>query len=136
MGITHYDLEHYPYAKKLSTLENTTDPNKRDEAIIVHQYVGYTAIRFPDKIRVYRGVNSPSAKVRPGDFVTFDRDYASSYKRGKFGAVISAILPSNDLYMIKFDTGRTELLYWPAGTALKHTIDSIPSFKKFWIDNH
>ena len=40
---------------------------------------GYKMDRFPSKVKVYRGAHSPTAKIRPGDYVTFDKEYASNY---------------------------------------------------------
>ena len=71
------------------------------------------------------------AKIRPGDFVTFDKDYARGYTRGKFGTVHKDILSSKDLVVYKMEPERDELVYWPEGHQIKK-VENIPTFKEFW----
>jgi hypothetical protein len=83
-------------------------------------------------VKVWRGTNSPHNKIRPGDFVTFDRDYAEGYVTGKFGAIVKAILPSKDLKVYKMEPDSSEMVYWPHGHSIKKFTGHVPTFKEFW----
>jgi hypothetical protein len=130
MGNTYYSDD---TIRGLKTLSELVDDGKLDdhERLFLHHYAGYKTNQFPEKVKIWRGTNSPLSKVRPGDFVTFDREYARSYIRGKFGAIIHDVLPSKDLKVYKYDSGRSELVYWPEGHQIKQ-IENVPSFKEFW----
>lgn len=122
-----------PRLSELVRQESSSTEAYNDNLMITH-YVGQSATKFPDQVVVYRGVNSNVADIRPGDFVTLDRDYARSYIRGKFGMIKSTKLNSADLFVIRADPGGTGLLYWPEGHSIK-TIDDVPSFRDFWLTN-
>jgi hypothetical protein len=130
MGETMYDVSTTNRNPKLSSFvkKDMTD----DYAIsFLHHYAGTRAEKFPDKVKIYRGTNSPTSVVRKGDFVSFDREYARGYIRGKFGALISDTLPSDELRVYKIDIGRSELVYWPDGHQIK-SVTNVPTFREFW----
>src|ERR1035437_5564867 len=62
---------------------NTNNPND-----YINTFLRYNApegaTKFPDKVMVYRGTPSPLSKIRPGDFLNLDKDYARDYMRGKY----------------------------------------------------
>jgi hypothetical protein len=138
----HYKLAHgetmYTEPKdspRLNALIRNSDHRSAYEHnMMLDYYVGHNAVKFPDTIRVYRGVNSNVADIRPGDYVTLDRDYARSYVRGKFGMIKTAILNTADLYLMRADPGGTGLLYWPPGHQIKD-VEQVPSFRDFWLAN-
>lgn len=137
MGETVYSLER-GLTGKLSNIKrkSPSDKNDIDQLCInmfIDKYAGYNALQFQDKIKVYRGTNNPLVKIRPGDYVTFDKDYASSYIRGKFGTIISDILYSKDLLVDRIEINHTELIYWPEGHQIKKYNGHIPTFKEFWM---
>ena len=112
---------------------NTYDNIKQHSVnLFIQHYAGYNVDKFPEKVKIYRGVNSPAAKVRPGDYVTFDKGYAMAYMQGKFGSIIHDVLSSRDLYVYKVEIDRTELVYWPAGHKIQKYEGDIPTFKDFW----
>lgn len=69
----------------------------------------------PKTIKVYRGTSNPNSKIRPGDYVTPDRDYARHYVRGNAGVIIGDVVPVQDLIISKipYDFGAVELVYYP-----------------------
>lgn len=130
MGETWYDTD---MIGKLPILSNLTD--KTDDAterIFVQRYVGYKTGKFPDMVKVWRGTNSPLNKIKPGDFITFDPDYAASYMRGKFGTKIKDILPAKDIRVYRMDVNNSEMVYWPEGHSIKKYFGEVPNFKDFW----
>ena len=129
MGQTMYDEKYIGNSPRLSDL--STDHNNVQETLFIHHLSGWNAKKFPDKVKVYRGTNSPLAKIRPGDFVSFDKDYARTYTKSKFGTVQQDILLAKDLRVFKMDPERDEMIYWPEGHAIKQVTD-IPTFKEFW----
>lgn len=66
-------------------------------------------------LKVYRGTSNPHAVIRPGDFVTPDKDYARDYIRGNYGVIISTELHLDDLIISKapFGYNSIELIYYP-----------------------
>lgn len=140
MGETQYDPKNLGKLIKLSDLkrlEKGQDIQGIDNHTVnafIDQFVKYDALGFPEKVKVYRGVNSPHAKIRPGDYVTFNRDYAHWYRRSKYGSIMIDTLNSKDLYVDKFDLDRPELIYWPEGHQIKKYEGKIPTFQEFW--NH
>lgn len=102
--------------------------------IFIDYYAGRNVDRFLPQVKVYRGVNNPTLPIRPGDYVTFDKEYASSYMRGKFGSIISNILQSKDLIIDKIDPDSSEMVYWPEGHQIKKYEGHIPTFKEFWYE--
>ncbi len=141
MGETVYQEKYFTdrgYGK-LSDLRKVELPGRAEDHIrqysvniFIDYFTGHTADRFPDQVKVYRGTNSPTAKVRPGDYVTFEKGYARTYMRGKFGSIIHDILPSKDLYVYEVDLDRPELVYWPEGHQIQRYEGNIPTFKEFW----
>ena len=129
LGQTMYDEKYIGNAPKLSDL--STNHNNTHETLFIHHLAGWNAQKFPDVVKVYRGTNSPLAKIRPGDFVTFDKDYARTYTRSKFGTVQQDILPSKDLRVFAMQAERDELVYWPEGHQIKQ-VENIPTFREFW----
>ena len=129
MGQTMYDMRYTERTPKLSDL--STNHNNQEETLFIHSIMGWSAKKFTDKVKVYRGTNSPLAKIRPGDFVTFDKDYARTYMTTKFGTVHQDVLPSKDLRVYKMDANRDELIYWPEGHQINR-VENVPSFKNFW----
>lgn len=117
--------------KPTLTLLSHGDVSAETVRIFLRHYAGYRVNKFPDHVKVWRGTNSPHAKIRPGDFTTFDKDFARYFNRGKFGAVTSDILPSKDLRVYKMDVDHSELIYWPEGHINKQ-VDVVPSFREFW----
>jgi len=129
LGQTMYDERYIGKAPRLSDLSITH--NDIHETDFIHHLAGWNAQKFPDMVKVYRGVNSPLAKIRPGDFVTFDKDYARTYIRSKYGTVHQDILPSKDLRVFSMQPERDELIYWPEGHQIKQ-VENVPTFKEFW----
>ena len=139
MGETVYDETRANWYGRLSDLHKTKiigkpEDNIKDYSInlFIDHYTNYKGDKFPDKVKVYRGVNSPLAEIRAGDYVTFDKSYAYDYARGKYGSVVSNILDPKDLYVYKIDIGTSELVYWPPGHKIKKYEGEIPTFKQFW----
>jgi len=139
MGETVYDSAKSKTYGRLSQIhripiqgQNEESANQYSINMFIDRFAGYHANKFPDKIKVYRGVNTPSATIRPGDFVTFDKGYASGYIRGKFGSIINCILNSKDLYVYEVDLSRPEMVYWPEGHKIKKYEGEVPTFKQFW----
>ena len=130
MGETAYDTNVLDRSPRLSDLKQPT--NDKSEEIFIQQFAGWKAPNFPDKVVVYRGTNSPLNKIKEGDFVTFDKDYAASYTRGKFKAIVKGILPSKDLRVYKMDVDTSELVYWPEGHQVKKYTGTVPTFREFW----
>lgn len=97
--------------------------------------------RFPETVKVFRGVPRPDAKLRYGDYVTLDRNYAETYIRGKHGTVLRYTVPSKDLIVMIYEYYRNELLYAPDNKRppeeeLAKTSEPPPmSFRKFWEQN-
>ena len=141
MGETVYDEKQANAYGRLSNMhrlpvngQNHENQDAYSINIFIDQYAGYNAQKFGDKVKVYRGVNNPTAKIRPGDYVSFDKDYASSYSRGKFGATVHDIVDSKDLYVYKIEPSHTELVYWPEGHQIKKYEGKIPTFREFWTE--
>jgi hypothetical protein len=135
MGETMYNLNSENRYGRLSDLRrnsNSKDFEVRYMNDFIDHYAGHNADRFADKVKVYRGVNNPHVPIRPGDFITFDKDYAASYKRGKYGTVIEDILNSKDLIVYIINRESTELVYWPEGHQIKKYTGEIPTFKQFF----
>ena len=132
MGETMYSDEHFKRARYLSDLRNPSPTKDHVEELFIQQLAGWNLSKFPEFVKVWRGTNSPLNKIKPGDYVTFDKDYADSYARGKFKAVIQSILPSKDLKVDKMDVDNSELVYWPHGHQIKKYEGHIPTFREFW----
>lgn len=143
MGETMYDMTKEKLYGRLSqihrqqidtnrTMYDHTETNKYSINMFIDQYVGRNATQFPNKVKVFRGVNNPTVPIRPGDFVTFDKDYAKSYVRGKYGSIIKDVLDSKDLFVYKVEPHGTELVYWPEGHKIKKYEGHIPTFREFW----
>lgn len=130
LGETFYDADAYKYAVYLDKyiLSANTDDSMRN---FIQHYNGRKTDRFPASVKVWRGLNSPTSKIRPGDYVTFDKGYARSYGAGKYAAVVSDILPSKDLIVTKPDSESSEMIYWPPGHQIKK-VENVPSFKQFY----
>jgi len=130
MGETAYGKD---WVEKFPRLADLKQPNENTtERLFVQHYAGWKTEGFPEVVRVWRGTNSPTHKIKPGDFVTFDRDFADSYARGKFRAIIQGNLPSKDLRVHSMDIDSSQLVYWPEGHDIKTYTGTIPSFKEFW----
>jgi len=129
MGETFYNsgIDKLP---KLSDIKLPSEDTST--TIFIQQFAGFKTEKFPDEVIVWRGTNSPANQIKPGDYVTFDRDYADSYSRGKFRAVVKSKLPSKDLRIYKMDVDTSELIYWPDGHSIKTYTGTIPTFKDFW----
>ena len=136
MGETMYDDRYVKDLPYLSDLRQPSPTGSETENIFIQQFAGWKTEKFPDMVRVFRGTNSPHNEIKPGDFVTFDRDYAESYMRGKFGAIVKSVLPSKDLKVYKMDPDTSELIYWPHGHVIKKFTGKIPTFKEFWETWH
>jgi 8-oxo-dGTP pyrophosphatase MutT (NUDIX family) len=131
LGETMYDIENTSKMPRLSDIQaNTNNPND-----YINTFLRYNApegaTKFPDKVMVYRGTPSPLSKIRPGDFLTLDKDYARDYMRGKYGTVISDILPSKDLLVQTMEPEKSHLIYWPVGHQIKK-VENVPSFRQFY----
>lgn len=134
MGETMYDdrfTRNLPY---VSDLKQPSPTGSQTENIFIQKFVGWKAEKFPDMVRVWRGTNSPHNKIRPGDYVTFNREYAASYTRGKFGTIVKDVLPAKDLLVYKMDPDSSEIVYWPHGHTIKKFTGHIPTFKEFWSE--
>lgn len=132
MGETFYDVKWTDDRLTLSDLKQNS--NETNERIFVQRYAGFNKEKFPDKVKVWRGTNSPLNQIKAGDFVTFDKDYAESYTRGKFGAVVSSTLPSSELKVYKMDIDGSEMIYWPENHQIKTYTGKVPTFKEFWAE--
>jgi hypothetical protein len=143
MGETIYDITKEKLYGRLSNIhrqqvdrsKSTYDHEESNKYVInlfIDLYVGYGANKFPDKVKVYRGVNNPTVPIRPGDFVTLDKDYAKSYARGDYGTIVNDTLDSKDLYVYRIEPHGTELVYWPEGHQIKKFEGHTPTFKEFW----
>lgn len=131
MGETFYDASKMKFTTRLDKMAIGSDSSTK--AFIQH-YTPKGLDRFPDKVKVWRGLHTPTSKIRPGDFVTFDNAYARAYvSGGKHGAVVSDILPTKDLLVFKPDIDHSELIYWPEGHQIKHYTGHIPTFKEFYL---
>lgn len=105
--------------KRLSELrprpraETSVDRNAYEENQIYLHLFGNKGM--PEKIRVFRGVSRADAKIRPGDYTTPSRDYANSYLRGPFGAVVQDFVSPDDLIVGTTNVGyaEVELVYYP-----------------------
>jgi 8-oxo-dGTP pyrophosphatase MutT (NUDIX family) len=131
LGETMYDMKKISNMIRLSDVRSTTnDPNDH-----INTFLRYNttkgSTKFPDRVQIYRGTPSPLAKIRPGDFVTLDKDYARDYMRGKYGTVISDILPSKDLLVQTMEPEKSHLIYWPEGHQIKK-IENVPTFREFY----
>lgn len=133
MGETYYDVKMID-GPTLSSLNISSADTT--EKMFIQRYAGWNEKKFPDKVKVWRGTNSPLNAIKAGDFVTFDRDYAESYVRGKYGAVISSILSSSELKIFKMDINSTQMVYWPENHQRKIFTGTVPSFKEFWQEFH
>jgi 8-oxo-dGTP pyrophosphatase MutT (NUDIX family) len=129
LGQTMYDERYLKYSPQLSTL--SVDHNNPTETVFIQHLAGHSAQKFPDKVKVHRGTNSPLAKIRPGDFVSFDKDYARTYTKSRYGTVHQEVLPSKDLRVYKMEPERDELIYWPEGHQIKQ-VTNVPTFRDFW----
>ena len=132
MGETMFDFKFVANTPYLSDLRQPSPKQSKTEEIFIQHYAGWKAEKFPDTVKVWRGTNSPHNKIRPGDFVTFDRDCAEGYVTGKFGAIVKAILPSRDLKVYKMEPDSSEMVYWPHGHSIKKFTGHVPTFKEFW----
>jgi hypothetical protein len=132
MGETMLDFKFVANTPYLSDLRQPSPTQSKTEEIFIQHYAGWKAEKFPDIVKVWRGTNSPHNKIRPGDFVTFDRDYAERYVTGKFGAIVKAILSSKDLKVYKMEPDSSEMVYWPHGHSIKKYTGHVPTFKEFW----
>ena len=137
MGETEYDASATDYHKfgyidKFQYKNVTGSEDLRQ--YMINLFLGSYATngKLGDKLRVWRGTNNPHSGIRPGDFVTLDRGYATNYQRGKWKAVVTDVLNTKDLIAIKLDQGMTEFLYWPEGHQIKKYEGQIPSLKDFW----
>jgi 8-oxo-dGTP pyrophosphatase MutT (NUDIX family) len=131
LGETMYDMKKISNMIRLSDVRSTTnDPNDH-----INTFLRYNttkgSTKFPDRVQIYRGTPSPLAKIRPGDFVTLDKDYARDYMRGKYGTVISDILPSKDLLVQTMEPEKSHLIYWPEGHQIKK-VENVPTFREFY----
>lgn len=132
-GETFFDANKFHNAIRLNRVILTSESDKAIE-MFVHHYNGKNMDRFPDEVKVWRGVPSPTVQIRPGDFITFDRKFARGYSAdGKYGAVISNIIPSKDLLLVYPNVGASELIYWPEGHQIKKYSGPIPKFKDFYL---
>lgn len=131
MGETFYDVTKM---ESLPTLSDLTYSQGHDVVnTFVKYYIPRDRTEFPPNVRVYRGAPSPHIKIRPGDFTSFDKDYVRYYIRGKYGAVISDVLPSKHLRVYKLEPGQSELIYWPEGHQIQRYTGHIPTFKEFYL---
>jgi hypothetical protein len=110
--------------------------NKYTETMMFRALFG-SAKEVPSKIKVYRGVIKAGANIRPGDYVTPSIDYARSYMRGKSGAVVADVLPTDDLIISKipYDYASPEFVYMPRGNVPQENQQKpmeAPSLKSFW----
>lgn len=141
MGETVYDIgliDRYGFGRlsdmqKLQ-IQGSNQDNIRQYTIniFIDHYTGHRSGKFPETVKVFRGTNNPTAKIRPGDFVTFDKDYADTYVRGKWGAIIKDVIPSKDLLVYRADINSSELVYWPEGHQIQKYGGPIPTFREFW----
>lgn len=137
MGETMFDKEEilkWGFGR-MSQLQFDTDNNDNRKQYMVNmflQYYGDHNKKLPEKMRVWRGTNSPHSYIRPGDFVTFDRGYAQGYLSGKWKSIVTDVLPTKDLLLYKTDPGTTEAVFWPEGHEIKNYEGPIPTLKDFW----
>ena len=113
--------------------ESDEELNRYHETQLWNALFG-SAKSAPPSIKVYRGVVKAGAEIRPGDYVTPDVDYARAYMRGKSGAVISAILPIDDLILSNIPYGyeAVELVYYPRNFNPQKQDIKVPTFREFW----
>ena len=85
-------------------------------------------------IRVFRGVQRADATIRPGDYVTPSRSYASTYGNGNYAAVIRETLPTDDLIIGTTAWGydEVELIYYPRDTQIPNDPEVPVTFREFW----
>lgn len=129
----------YPDAKRLNEWKNHnvyagggTDENilKYRETYMVSQWYGK---EVPKEVEVYRGVPLPNAKLRPGEYVTPDKDYARSYMRGKFGSIVKDVIPAKDLIVTEVWGTAPHYIYYPKGTKLAPSDIKAPiSFQEYF----
>lgn len=129
VGETYYNKE---FIERMTKLEDVSSSGDTTERLFVQHYAGYKASKFSEQVKVWRGTNSPLNKIKPGDYVTFDRDYASSYARGKFKAIVQSIVSTKDLRIDSMSIDDTKLVYWPSNHEIKKFTGTVPSFKEFW----
>lgn len=132
MGETMFNVNTMQNTPCLSELRNPSPSHNQNEEIFIKHYVGWKTEKFPDAVKVWRGTNSPHHQIRPGDFVTFDRDFAEGFVSGKFGSIVKAVLPSKDLKVYKMEPSTSEMIYWPHGHTIKTFTGKIPTFREFW----
>lgn len=107
------------------------DNEKNGESLFFRRFFGDGPL--PSTIRVYRGVPRADTKIRPGDFVTVDRDYARSYLRGKTGAIVEGVAAPDELVITSLDIDRNEFIYWPKGTSADSPSVTPPmTLRQFW----
>ena len=114
--------------------ETQNNKNLYEETQIYRALFG--AGPMPEKIRVFRGVSRADADIRPGDYTTPSRDYANSYLRGEYGAVINDIVNVDDLTIGTTNVGysEVELVYYPRGYQEEVKQEDTPqmTFRGFW----
>lgn len=95
--------------------EAKLDKNNRTQVEIYESLFKNCEIDINSKIKVYRGTSNPHAKIRFGDFVTPDMDYARDYIRGPSGVIIESEIFLRDLIVSKkpFEFKSIELIYYP-----------------------
>lgn len=130
LGETFYEKDMYRGAIYLDqyVLSAESSPEMKN---FIQYYNGRNADRFPNNVKVYRGLHSPAAQIRPGDHTSFDKGFVRGYEAGKLGTVISATLPSKDLLVTRPDPNHSELIYWPPGHQIKK-VENVPTFRQFY----
>ena len=136
MGETIYNKEelvNWGYGRLDQAIINPdTDGNHKQYAINVFLRHYSKNGKINGMVRVWRGTNSPHAKIRPGDFVTFDRGYAQAYLSGKWASIVTDTVNAKDLIIYKIDPGMSELVYWPEGHQIQKYEGPIPTLREFW----
>ena len=121
-------------ASHMPSLDQIPELAKMDSAWSwTWQELGYLKV-IPEKVKVYRGVPRPDTKIRPGDYCTTDRDYARSYIKGKFGSVISDVLPAKDLRVDSSGSGGIHLIYCPPGAEDGSEKGGQQTLRQFWAE--
>jgi 8-oxo-dGTP pyrophosphatase MutT (NUDIX family) len=132
MGETYYNKENMGKTIRLSDVRSGEGPDFYSNNIFIRHHLPAKSKGFPEHVRVFRGTNAPNSKIQPGDFVSLDRDYVRGYMRGKFGSVVSEILPSKDLWIHSMEPDSSQMIYWPEGHTIQKYQGEVPTFKSFW----
>jgi len=109
------------------------DIDQYNETLLLRHILGWKEDKPPEYVEIYRGVSRADAELRPGDYVTFNREYARGYVRGNVGKIIRQKVKSDDLIIMKLDSDMNEFIYYPRNyTPSQENIQVPMTFKEFY----